>query len=139
MQCPLGERRESPDRLDLVAEELDSQRLPTRGRKEIDQAAAHAELAALLDPLDAFVPGERKALGQQVDPRFLPLGYFDRAGPLARRRHALGECSRRGADEPAAIEHVERPRPLTDEMWRRLEARRPLDAPARKQAHALLT
>ncbi len=138
MQSPLREWREGPDRLDLVAEELDSQRLPARGREDVDQPAADGELTALLDPLDAFVAGERETLGKQVDSRLLPLGDHDRLGPLARRRHPLCERGRGGADEPAASEHVERPRPLADEVRRRLEARCPVNSSARQQRHAVL-
>src|SRR5439155_16753843 len=49
-QGTLGERREDADLLDLVAEELDPERLATGGRKDVDEPPAHGELAALLDP-----------------------------------------------------------------------------------------
>src|SRR5205823_13741674 len=63
----LRERREGADRLDLVAEELDPQRLTSRRREHVDQAAADGELAAVVDALDAFVAGERQALGEELD------------------------------------------------------------------------
>ena len=138
VQRALRKRGEGPDRLDLVAEQLDAERLPARGRKEVDKAAADSELAALLDPLDTLVARQREALGEQLDPRLLPLGHLDRLGPLARRWHSLGECGRRGAHEPALREHVQRARPLADEVRRRLETRPPVDAPAGQQSHPLL-
>ncbi len=56
-QRPLRERREGADLLDLVAEELDPERLAARGREDVDEPAAHRELAALLDAFDPLVAG----------------------------------------------------------------------------------
>src|SRR4029077_18899826 len=42
----LRERREGADRLDLVAEELDPERLAARGREDVDETAADGELPA---------------------------------------------------------------------------------------------
>ena len=49
MQRALRERRERADALDLVAEELDAERLAAGRREDVDDAAADGELAALLD------------------------------------------------------------------------------------------
>ena len=49
MQRALRERREGSDLLDLVAEELDAQRLASGRREDVDDAASHGELAALVD------------------------------------------------------------------------------------------
>ena len=67
MERALGERREGADLLDLVAEELDPQRLAAGRREDVDQAAADRELSAVLDALDAFVAGERELLREPVD------------------------------------------------------------------------
>ena len=57
--------------------------------------------------------------------------------PMRRQFARLVACacqrSRRRADESAAFEHVERSRPLADEVRRRLEAGAPADAAAREK------
>ena len=138
VQRALRERRERAHRLDLVAEELDSQRLAAGRREEVDQAAADREVAALLDAVDPFVAGERKLLGQRLEPRLLAGREPDRGGPRLGRRQRLGDRGRRRADEPARREHVEGTRPLADEMRRRLEPRAPANAAARQQRDPLL-
>ena len=90
-QRPLRERRERADALDLVAEELDPQRLAAGRREDVDEPAADGELAALLDPLDALVAGERELLGEQVDPRLVAARDRDRRRARPGRRHPLGE------------------------------------------------
>ncbi len=62
VQRTLGERRERAHRFDLVAEELDPQRLAPRRREDVDQSAADGELAPLLDAVDPLVAGEGEAL-----------------------------------------------------------------------------
>ncbi len=47
--------RERADLVDVVAEELHPQRVLLGGREDVDDAAAHRELAALLDQVDAGV------------------------------------------------------------------------------------
>ncbi len=74
MQRALGERRERAQRLDLVAEELDAHRLAAGRREDVDDAAAHGDLAALLDALDPRVAGEHELLGQLVDARLVAHG-----------------------------------------------------------------
>jgi hypothetical protein len=59
VERPLGKGREGPDRLDLVAEELDPQRLPAGRGEDVDDPAPQRELTALLGPVDPFVAGER--------------------------------------------------------------------------------
>ncbi len=54
------------------------------------------------------------------------------------RRHRLGESHGGRANQPAAGEHLERARSLTDEMRRRLEPRTPVDATGGQQRHAVL-
>ena len=133
----LRERREGAHLLDLVAEELDAERLAAGGREDVDDAAAHGELAALLDALDPLVAGERERLGEPVDARLLADGQSGPAPGARRRRHPLRERRRRGADEAAGGEHVERPGPLADEVRRRLEPADAADATAREQRDAV--
>ena len=67
MQRPLRERREGPERLDLVAEELHAQRVATGGREDVHEAASDGELPALLHSVDALVAGEREPFGEVVE------------------------------------------------------------------------
>ena len=114
----LRERREGPHLFDLVAEELDAERLASGGREHVDDATAHGELAALVDPLDALVPGERELLGEPVDPRLVADPERERARSRGGRRQPFRERRDRGADEPPGAEHVERARPLAHEVRR---------------------
>src|SRR4029450_6543076 len=129
MESPLRERREGPDRLDLVAEELDSQRLPACGREDVDQPAAHGELTALLDPLDAFVAGERDTLEKQVDSPLLPLGDRDTLAPPPLGPPRAARAPRLAAACPLRARSRKRRRP------RRERARR-APAPARRRGAA---
>ena len=54
-QRALGEGREDPEALDLVAEEVDAHRLISRRRVAVDDAAAGGELTTVLDLVDALV------------------------------------------------------------------------------------
>ena len=137
MKRPLRERRERSHLLDLVAVELDAERLAAGRREDVDEPAAHGELAALLGPIDPLVARERERLGEPVEARLGPDVEPHRLGPRRERRNALGERGRRGADEPAARQHVERARPFADEMRRRLEPGAPADTAPRQQRHAL--
>ena len=137
MQRALRERREGAHGLDLVPEELDAQRLPPRGREDVDEAAADRELAAVVDPLDALVAREREFLRELLEAELDARSEHDRRRALLGGRHPLRERRRRGEDEPACGEDVERPRPLADEVRRRLEPRLPPHAAARQQRDAL--
>ena len=138
MERALREGRERAHRLDLVAEELDPERLAAGRREDVDDAAPHGELAAIIHPLHALVARKRKRLRQPFDAGLEPGPQLDRLGTRLRRRQPLRERPRRGADEPAARQHVERPRPLADEVRRRREPRLPCDASARQQADRLV-
>ncbi len=135
MKRALRERREGAHRLDLVPEELDAERLPAGRREDVDDAAAHRELAAVVDTLDPVVPCERERFAEPLDAKLEARSQLDGLGPGLRRRQPLGKRPRRGADEPAALEHVKRPRPLADEMRRRREPGLPGDAAARQQSN----
>ena len=134
MERALRERRERTHRLDLVAEEVDPERLAARRREDVDDAAAHRELAAVVDALHPLVAREGERLREPLDAGLEARAQLDRLGARLHRRQALGERSRRRADEPAAREHVERARPLAHEVRRRREPRLPGDAAARQQA-----
>ena len=135
VQRPLGEGRERAHLLDLVSEQLHAQRLASGRREDVDDASANGELAALVDPVDALVAGARKGPGEAVEAGLLADHEPHRLRPRRPRRHPLGERRRRGADEPAGGEDVERTGALADEVRRRLEARRVRDAAAREQGH----
>ena len=133
MQRALRERRERAHLFDLVAEELDPERLAAGGREHVDDATAHGELTALVDPLDSLVPGERELLGEPVDPRLVADPERERARSRGARRQPFRERRDRRADEPSGLEDVERPVALTDEVRRRDQPRLVGDAPARKE------
>ena len=88
----LRERRERADLLDLVAEELDAERLAPGRREDVDEPAADGELAALLDALDALVARRGEVLGERVEAR---------ARRRLRTRSGAGRAARGG--RPSAI------------------------------------
>ena len=112
VQRALRERRESADALDLVAEELDAERLAARRRVDVDDPAAQRELPALLGLVDPLVAGKRELLGERVDAGLVAGLDADRRGPRIRM-----EASARRAPRPT-----------------RRRARRPRGRPARAPA-----
>src|SRR5204862_5228712 len=104
MQRPLRERRESAHLLDLVAPELDAQRLTARGREDVHEAAAHGELPPLVRALDTVVARERKRLGQLLEAHLLTRRDAHRLGTEAPGRQRPGERCRRSADKAAGGE-----------------------------------
>ncbi len=64
VQRSLREGRVGAHRLDLVAEELDAQRLSAGRGEDVDDPPADSELPTLLGALDALVAGERQLLRQ---------------------------------------------------------------------------
>ena len=138
MERALREGREGAHRLDLVAEELDAERLAAGRREHVHDAAAHRELAAVVDTLDPLVAGQGERLRQPVDARLETGPHLDRLGAGLGRRQPFGERSRGRADEPAPREQVERPRPLAHEVRRRREPRLPGDAAARQQPNGVV-
>ncbi len=119
--------------LDLVAEELDAERLTSGARKDVDETAAHGDLPALFDPLDALVAGQRELLDEAVEAALQLGAKTDRRGSLACGRDPLGERACGDADEAAALEHLECTGALPDEVGRRLEAGAGPNAAARKE------
>ena len=134
----LRERRERPDVLDLVAPELDAERLTARRREDVDEPAADGELAALVRPLDPLVAGESERFrqGLEADVRTGRDPDRRRSGPRGWNR--LGERRRRGDDEAPFGEHVERPCALAHEVGCRLEAGAPANTAARKHRDTVL-
>ena len=98
VQRALRERRERADRLDLVAEELDAQRLAPGRREDVDEPAANGELAAVVDALDALVARERELLGERVDAELArPAASSIGAGRAAAGGSGSATRERRGA------------------------------------------
>ena len=129
----LRERRERPDLLDVVSEELHAQRLAAGAREDVDEAAAHRDLPTLLHPLDAFVAGERQRLDERIEAGAVRASEVDRVGSHLPGRNALGERARRDADEPASFDYLERASTLPDQVGGRLEAGSCVNATAREQ------
>ena len=84
------------DRLDRVADELEAQRLRMRRREDVEDAAAHAEVAAVLDQRHAPVAPVDELLGERVA---VDLVAFDevaqRAGEDARAAARAAGAPRR--------------------------------------------
>ncbi len=102
MQRALRERGKCANLLDLVAEQLDAERLATGRGKDVDDAAADGELTALVDAVDTLVAGECECLRQPVDPGLVADTELERGRPLGERREPLGEGGNGCADEPPA-------------------------------------
>ena len=93
-------------------------------RKEIDQAAAHAELAGRNDLRHMLVAGERELRAQRrhIEPR--PLLQEERERREIRRRREPVQCRRRRDHEHVALaarDAIERCEPLGDEVVVRRE------------------
>ena len=122
----LGEGREPAHRLDLVAEELDPHGALLGRAEDVEDAAAHGELAALLDLLDPFVAGRRRGRGRPPSRSISsplaivkPAGRSEASGTASASAVALAtttaSCSRR--------ERVERVDPQPDQVRRRRDVR----------------
>ena len=85
-QAALGEGAEPPQRLDLDVEQLDADRALLGRREEVDDAAPHRELAAVLDLLDALVAGGHQVVGQLVEVQQVALGDLQPVGAQRRVR-----------------------------------------------------
>ena len=138
MERALREGRERAHRLDLLAEELDPERLAPGRREDVDDASPHGEMTAIIHPLHTLVARKRKRLRQPFDAGLESRPQLDRVRASLRRRQPFRERPRRGADKPAARQHVERARPLADEVRRGRQPRLRRDASARQQADRLV-
>ena len=129
----LRERRERPDLLDVVSEELHAQRLAAGAREDVHETAAHCELPALFHPLDAFVARDGERLDESVEAGAVRATEVHDIGSCLPRRDALGERPRRDADEPASFDYLERASALPDEVSGWLEAGSRVNPAAREQ------
>ncbi len=78
---------ERPQRFEGVAEELEPHRPLGRGRKDVQNAAAHRELAGRADYVDARVAKPVEPRLQRVPARFVTRRERERLGPKALARH----------------------------------------------------
>ena len=97
-QRALGEGGEPAQRLDLVAEQVDADGPVLGGGKEVEQAAADGELAAVLDLVDALVAGR-----DELERRLVEVDQVaDAQHEPVRAHRALGDLLResdRGDDD----------------------------------------
>ena len=70
--------RESADLVDLVAAELDAERVLLGRREHVDDAAAYGELTAALDQVDARVGGRGELADDVVEADLVTLVQLDR-------------------------------------------------------------
>ena len=126
-QRTLRERREPPQRLDLVAEQVDAHGAVLGRGKHVEQAAADRELAAIFDLIDPLVAGRNELHGDLVEVEELAglqaerVRAKRRVGNLLRQRHGADDDHRSRAF--ACFEQrVERRDPQTDEVrrWRQV-------------------
>ena len=117
VQRALREGREPPQRLDLVAEQVDPHGAVLGRREHVQQPAADRELAAVLDLVDALVAGRDEIhrrlveVDQLADPQLEPVRAHRRIGDLLRQRDRADDDHRRGV---ARVEQrVERRDPQT--------------------------
>ncbi len=115
---------EGADRLDVVAEQIDAVGQRAAHREEIDQPAAHAELAWRDHLRDVLVTGEGELAAQRIDVEALPLLQEEREpGEIAGGRKAIERGGRRSDHDVAfaARDPVERGEALGDEILVRRE------------------
>ncbi len=95
---------EGPERIELVAEEIQAQRIRLRGREDIDDAAAHGEFARLHHRFGAPVAGLIEHPGELcgIDAGAGLEGQA-RRGQQFRRRYALQHAGHRRQHHAAAI------------------------------------
>ena len=98
----LRERREPPQRLDLVAEQVDPHGAVLGRREHVEQTAADRELAAVLDLVDALVAGGDEIhrglveVEQLADAQLEPVRAHRRVGDLLGQRDRADDDHRRG-------------------------------------------
>ena len=103
LKRPLGEGGEPPERLDLVAEEVDPNRPLLGGREDVEQSATDRELAAIFYLLNPLIPGRDEVMGDLVEVEQLALSEDEAVraqrgvGNLLRERHRADDDDRRAA------------------------------------------
>ena len=119
---PLGEDRETTYRLDLVAEQVDPDRLLLGRGVDVEDPATNGELAALLDLIGALVAGVGEQQGDVVEVDALASVERERLGPQLGVRDLLGQRDRAGDDDGARLGHrVHRRDPQSGQVRRRVE------------------
>ncbi len=100
----LGQRVEGADALERVAEKIEPQRLSRPGRVEIDDAAAHRELAGLAHGVgaDIAVVAEKALQPVEADPSGRPQGQHPAVEQPA-RRHPLHQRVDRGQHDKRGV------------------------------------
>ena len=99
----LREGREPPQRLDLVAEQVDPHGAVLGRREQVEQPAADRELAPILDLVDALVAGGDEIhrglveIEQLADPQREAVRAQRRIGDLLRQRDGADHDHRRRA------------------------------------------
>ena len=100
--------REARDALDLVAEQLDADGLAARGREDVEDVAAHGELAAIADALDARVAGRDQCRDGVVALELVPaLDVHGAVAGASGGGDALDQRGRRDRHEPPRREQPE--------------------------------
>ena len=139
-QRALREGGEPAQRFDLVAEQLDPHR-PLLGRRvDVEDPAAHGELAALGDLLLALVAARDQALERLVEVELLPTAIVKpcgrRSGSGTRSISATALATTTGARSPRRLEQrVERRDPQAHQVGRGREVRLVANAARRVEAH----
>ncbi len=98
---PLRRRVVAAQRFDRVADELDTDRLIVTGRVDVNNSAAYAELAMLVDGILSRVAGYDEPLGKKLWADFDAGPQVD-SGPrqLLRRHQSRKKSGRRRDDHP---------------------------------------
>ena len=115
----LGVDIERPDALDVGIEKVEPERQGAAHGKEVDQPAAHAELARRDDLRDMPVAGQRHLGAQRIDVEPRALLQKERERRQVVRRREPVERGRRGDDEHVAFavrDMMEGRQPLRDEI-----------------------
>ena len=124
---PLRAGIEAADRLDQVADELDADGPDLVGGIDVEDAAAHAVLAVIVDRILAVVSGlgEQRRERQRIDLR--AGAHAERAGDEYRRRgQALQERRRRGDDDPSRAGGHRQQRPGARRAHAHMRRQRPV-------------
>ena len=108
-QRPLVGHREGADLADLVAPELDPDRVLRGGAEQVEDAAANSELAALLDHVDAGVGQLDQPLEEFLERLLLADDEVDRLERAEAGRHRLDQAADGRDDDAEAVVLVLQP------------------------------
>ena len=103
-------------------------------REDVEDVAAHRQLAAVADALDARVARRHERGDGLVAHELAAALDVQGRGPALARRDALDQRGRRDRHQPAGLEQPEPARALADEVRRRLEPRAVGDAARRARS-----